>query len=191
MGLSEQTNFIDLFFLILCLRIIYITITRGVLRESFKLAGLLIGSLCAFHFYNSFAQSLGSKIAFLNKDHLSFISFLLIFGCIVLVFILFRMIVTSFFKTNEISFSERWLLAVLGVFRTIFLLSIIFFIYFLFPTHSKYPYKSISYRVCKNLAPKIYLASFRAFNSFGKDIKLNKEVELYHEAKKVLPRDSK
>lgn len=183
MRLFEQSNLIDLFFLILFLRIVYIAITRGTLCESFKLAGLLIGGLLAFHFYNSFGQKLGSKIAFLSKGHLSFVSFLLIFSCVILIFILFRLIVTSFFKVNEISFPERWLLFVMGAFRATFLISVIFFIYFLFPAHSKYPSKSISYNLCKNFAPKIYAAAFKAFGSFNKEFKLNEEVESYHESR--------
>jgi len=79
----------------------------------------------------------------------------------------------------------------MGAFRATFLISIIFFLYFLFPSSSKYPYKSISYKLCKNFAPKIYAVTFRTFGSFNKDFKLNEEVKSYHEVKKVLPGSSK
>ena len=191
MGVFTQANFIDLFFLILCLRIIYIAVSRGALREGFKLMGLLAGSLCAFHFYVLIAQRLSSKLTFLKEESLFFVSFFGILSSVVLIFVLLRLIATSLFKLNTISSGERWLLLLAGFFRAAFLISIILFLYYLSPAYSRQNQLGISYKAFKNFAPKVYSATFSVFKKINGNIKLNKEVGLYHETKRSLPPHSK
>ena len=191
MGVFTQANFIDIFFLILCLRIIYIAVSRGSLREGFKLMGLLVGGLSAFHFYVIVAQRLSSNLTFLKDESLFFVSFFGILSSVVLIFVLLRLIATSFVKANTVSFGERWLLLLAGAFRAVFLISIILFLYYLSPAYSKQGRLGISYKVFKNFAPTVYLATFNGFKKINEDVKLNEEVELYYEAKRNLPPHSK
>ncbi len=187
MEISESQNLIDLVFLILCLRVIYISISRGIVSESFKLAGLLLGSFFAFHYYSSLAD----KIPFLSREYSLLLSFLLILLWIRLIFTLSRLIVTFFFKKGEVYFTEGVMLFFLGAFRASLIGSIIFFSLYLSPLDSKHFCHNISYSISKNVGPKIYLVAFQVYDKFSSKIVVNKEVEEYYEAEKPLPGNSK
>lgn len=191
MEISGSQTFIDSLFLILCLRVIYISISRGIIRENFKIGGLLLGSFFAFQYYFSLADNLSDKIPFLNRGYFLLFSFLLILLGIRLVFIIARLIVTFFFKRDEIYFKERVLLFFLGAFRASLIGSIILFSLYLSPLDSKYFCHSISYSIFKNVGPKIYLVAFRGYDKISSKIVINKEVEEYYEAEKPLPGNSK
>ena len=128
--MSGKQALIDLFFLILCLRVTYISATRGILRESFKIGGLLVGALFALHYYFSLGDYISKKILFLGKDYPYLVSFLLILLSIGVVFSLSRSIVTLLFKNKkeEISAEERWVSVFMGGFRAVFLSSIVIFL---------------------------------------------------------------
>ena len=191
MEISGSQTLIDLLFLILCLRVIYISISRGIIRENFKIGGLLLGSFFAFQYYSSLADSISDKIPFLNRGYFLLFSFLLILLGIRLIFTLFRLIVTFFFKKDEVYLKERVLLFFLGAFRASLVGSIIFFALYLSPLDSKYFCHSISYSVFKNIGPKIYLIAFKVYDKVSPKILVNKEVEEYYEVKKPLPGNSK
>lgn len=186
MEISGSQAFIDLFFLILLLRIICIAVLKGVLRESFKVAGLLVGSLIAFQHYSIFADKVTQKILFLNKGSLYFLSFLLILLAIQAVFIFLRVIVCCIHKKEEISLPERRLAFFIGAARAIFTSSIVIFMMYLSPLNVRYFNKSISYNIFKNIAPKAYLMSFGVYTNINKGVILNKEVKEYYETKKSI-----
>jgi len=191
MEISGNQVLIDLLFLILCLRVIYISISRGIVRENFKIGGLLLGSFFAFQYYSSLADSISDKIPFLSRGYFFLFSFLLILLGIRLTCTLFRLIVSFFFKRDEIYLKEKILLFFLGAFRASLIGSIIFFLLYLSPLDSKYFCHSISYSVFKNIGPKIYLIAFKVYDKASSKIVVNKEVEEYYEAEKLLPGNSK
>jgi len=190
MEISGSQTFIDLFFLILCLRVVYISISRGIVSESFKLTGLLLGAFLAFHYYYSFADKISDKIHFLSREYFLLFSFLLIFLGIRLIFTLARLIVTFFFKKEESAFKERVVLFFLGVFRASLIGSVIIFSLHLSPFDSKRFHHSLSYSLLKNFGPKIYLMTFKVYDKISFKMVVNKEVVKYYEAKKSLPRNS-
>ena len=191
MEISGSQTFIDLFFLILCLRVVYISISRGIVSESFKLAGLLLGAFFAFHYYYSFADKISDKIHFLSREYFLLFSFLLIFLGIRLIFTLARLIVTFFFKKEDLSLKERSLSFFLGAFRASFIGSIILFSLYLSPLDSKCFCHSISYSIFKNIGPKIYIMAFNVYDKINFKILINKEVVKYYEAEKPLSGNSK
>lgn len=182
---------IDLFFLILCLRVIYISISRGILREGFKVLSFFLGSFFAFHYYTSLSGIISANAPFLNREYFLFISFLLIFLGITLIFAILRLIVTFFFKKGDKRLSERVLLFVIGAFRASLLASVIIFSLHLSPLDSKYFCHSMACNLFKNVGPRIYLTTFKVYNKFNPEIILNKEVKEYYEVKKFLSRSSK
>jgi len=191
MEISGSQTLIDLVFLILCLRVVYSSISRGIVCESFKLVGLLLGSFFAFHYYFSLADKISDKIPFLSREYFLLFSFLLILLGIRLIFTLSRLIVTFFFKKKEIYFKERVMLFFLGAFRVFLMGSIIFFSLYLSPLDSKHFCHSISYSISKNVGPKIYLLAFKVYDKFSSKIVVNKEIEEYYEAEESLPGNSK
>ncbi|NQT28115.1 MAG: CvpA family protein, partial [Candidatus Omnitrophica bacterium] len=191
MEISLSQTFIDLVFLILCLRVVYISISRGIIHECFKLAGLLLGSFFAFHYYSSLADKISDKIPFLGREYFLLFSFLLILLGVRLIFTLSRLIVTFFFKKDEVYFKEMVMLFFLGSFRASLIGSIIFISLYLSPLDAKNFCHSISYSISKNVGPKIYLVAFKVYDKFSPKIVVNKGVEEYYEAEKSLPGNSK
>jgi len=187
MEIFGSQPFVDLFFLILCLRVIYISISRGIVCESFKLAGVLLGSFFAFHYYSSLAD----KIPFLSREYFLLIAFISIFLWIRLILTLSRMIVTFFCKKDGVCFKARVVSLFLGAFRASLIGSVIFFSLHLSPLDSKYFCHSISYSIFKDISPKIYLVALKGYGKFNPKIIVNKEVEKYYEAEKPLSGNSK
>ncbi len=178
---------IDLFFLLVFVRIIYISLSRGSLRENFKIIGLLVSSFFAFQYYPLLGDDINAKIPFINKEFLYFISFSLIFSGIIIAFGVTGTIITLFLKRDEIDLAERWFLLFAGIFRAAFLSSVIFFLFHLSPIGSKRFSGSISYRVFKNIEPKIYLIAANGYSKFYPKAELNREVKTYYEAESVVP----
>ena len=150
-----------------------------------------MGSLFAFHYYSYLSGIISKKIPFLSKEYFLFFSFLLIFLGVGLIFTLIRLIVTSFFKKSEIYLKERLLVLGTGVFRALFLASVLIFSLHLSPLDSKHFCHSISYSIFKDIGPKIYLTSFKVYNKLNPEVTVNKEVEEYYETKKSLSRSNK
>ena len=186
MEITARAALIDLFFLILCLRIIYISVSKGALQEGFKIAGLLLSSLFAFHLFSFLGNSLSNKVTIISKDYLYFISFLVIFLGIGAIINLIRLILALLFKREEVPKSERWAGLLIGGFRASYLSSIILFLLYLSPLGLQYFNDTISYKIFKKIAPKVYLLSFEAYSKFYTKAEVNKEVEEYYETKQSL-----
>lgn len=196
MEIIEKLELIDLFFLILCLRISYIAVSGGILKEILKILGLLCGSILAFHYYPFLAIRIEDKFLFLSflrqkERSFCFVSYLLIFVATLIVISLLRGIVIYFFKKEKISIKEKLSSLFAGLLRFVFLASIIIFFFYLTSLHPKYYSNSVSYRVFKNIAPQTYLVFFKFYNKFDSQIKINKEVEEYYETKKFLSGSNK
>ncbi len=176
-------NLIDLFFLTLCLGIIYASISKGLLCEMFKVSGLLLGAFFAFQYYLFFSDKISGKIFFLKPKLLHVIIFFSIFISVRMVFTFLRLIVSSMLKKkyvlDEKSYTEKLILIFVGVFRGVFFSSVIFYILFLSPIDSKYFNKGISYGMFKNFAPGIYLAAAKLGSEFNPQMKVNEEAEKY------------
>ena len=182
-GKNIIVSFIDLFFLILCLGTIYVSISRGLLCEIFKVVGLLLGAFAAFHFYLLLSIKISGKMAFLKSKFLYLIAFFLIFFSIRMVFTFLRLIVSAIIKKkyvlDEKSYIDKTVLIFIGGARGAFFSSVIFFILFLSPLDVKYFNKGISYGLFKNFAPESYLAIAALCSKFNPQIELNEEVRNY------------
>jgi uncharacterized membrane protein required for colicin V production len=182
MQISGWQVVIDIFFLILCLGITYIAVSRGIVSEIFRIAGLLAGLFFAFQYFSFLGDSVKNKIGLFNKEYLYLFSFLLIFLGIGAVFGLARLIVTFLFKRETLSLRERWLCFFLGVCRAVFLSSVIIFVLQLSPVKPRYLTNTISYNIFMPIAPKAYCLSFRIYQRFDEKAVLSKEAEKYCQA---------
>lgn len=171
---------VDLFFLILILRVVYIAISKGVLCEIFKAAGLLIASIFSFHYYYILGDYIGKRVSFLNKEYLYFTCFLLILISIWAIFSLLRTIATLLVaKDKEVSFPQRWVSAFIGWGRAIFFSSVVVFLFQQVPFDQKIFKKTISYGMFKKIAPKIYLVTLNLYQKINPKVKVNNEVVKY------------
>lgn len=181
MEIIKRLGAIDLVFIIIFLRITYAAVSRGFIVELFKIVGLLVGGILAFHFYPPLARDLVSKIPFLNESYLSSITFISIFIVVAIIFSLLGKIIKAFSKKREVPLAEKVVSMFAGWFRCAFLFSVIIFFLYLSPLQSMHFKNSFSYPWFKNVAPKIYLLSIKIGQQLNKNMMLNEEVENYYE----------
>ncbi|MCF7887380.1 MAG: CvpA family protein [Candidatus Omnitrophica bacterium] len=177
MDIAGRPGIIDIFFLILFLRIVYVAASRGALREACKLIGLISASLFAFHFYPNLAEIIRAEISFINSNYLYSVSFFLIFIAIKIIFSLLNLIISLFLPKAEISAKERMVLLAVGAFRGFFLFSTIFFLLSLSSFKPDYVKNSLFYNFSKRIAPSFYLISAKIFKGFN--LTVNEKIEDY------------
>ncbi|MCF7893732.1 MAG: CvpA family protein [Candidatus Omnitrophica bacterium] len=179
MDIAGRPEIIDILFLILFLRIIYVAASRGVLREFCKVAGLISATFFAFHFYSNLTELIKAKISFINPNYLYFVSFFVIFIVVRIVFSLLNLIISLFLSKEEVLAKKRIALLLVGAFRGFLLFSTIFFLLNLASFNPNYIKNSISYNLSKKVAPSFYLISAKIFRGFNKGFKINEEVKDY------------
>lgn len=176
---SAVAAFVDVIFVIICLRIIYIAAARGVFCEAIKLVGLLIGSFFAFQYYSLLGSTVGQSISFLDKRQFHLVTFLVILLGIRAVFSLLGLIARLLFKRQDISTSERWIAAVVGGVRAILIFSIVIFIFQLTSFNPENFSNSIACNLFRNAAPRTYIIAHSAFTTIFPKFFVNKKVEDY------------
>lgn len=186
MQIIEKINLIDIFFLIVGLRIIYIAASGGIIKEIFKITGSLGGAFLAFHYYSPFASMIGEKIPFLNEQYIGFLPFFFIFSVLVIFFSFLGKLINLFLKREELSLEEKSVALFAGIFRFIFFTSVVIFGLSLLPVDKKYYQGSFSYRMFKNVAPGIYLGTVEFYSKFNQKAVVNEEVKKYYEVKESL-----
>ena len=178
---------VDIFFLILCLRVVYSAVAAKTVREFFKVAGLLLGMLLAFHFY-SFLGKKGSNIPFISAQYLDLISFLVIFFSVRSTFGCLGLIVSLLVKKKEETPRQKWVLLASGGLRSVLLASVFIFSLQLSPLDSKYFINSFSYNICKNFAPGTYLFLTKLlFENKEGVLKPNEDVQKRYESLQKSP----
>ncbi len=179
MGIAGRPEVIDIFFLVILLRIIYIAASRGFLREFCKLAGLFCASFLAFGFYPYLSEIVRTRVSFINPNFLHFIAFFLIFVVVRLTFSLVILIIGLFLPKPEASAKDKVLLLGLGSFRAVFFLSVIFFSLSLLSFNPRYIRDSLTYNLFKKVAPSVYLFSAGIVRRLNEDFEVNTRVEGY------------
>lgn len=126
----KQFNWLDIFVLIILIRMGYIAIKGGMPQELFKLSGALLAVYLSMHYYMTLAYFIAR---WFGKDKepgqflrlFSFI-FLAIFGYLVFVFL--RHLFLRFFKMEATPYLNKWGGFVLGLGRAFLLISMAIFI---------------------------------------------------------------
>ncbi len=182
MGIFEGFGLIDLIFLILCLRITYEAVSKGIFVEIFKILALVINSVFTFQFYPFVAEKISTKISFLSKDIVKAITAIALFFIIGIIFGLLIKIIDAFFKRKEITSSEKLAAVIFGFLRLALLTSTIVFLLYLFPAKPQF-LNGYTSRIFKNVAPKVYLMTAGVYSKFT-------PLEVNAEAEKILNTDS-
>lgn len=182
MGIFEGFGLIDLIFLILCLRITYEAVSKGIFVEILKLLALFINSIFTFQFYPFIAEKFSSKISFLSKDFVKAITAILLFFIIGIIFGLLIKIIDALFKRKEILPSEKLLAIIFGFLRLALLASVIVFFLYLFPAKPQF-LSGYTSRIFKNVAPKVYLMTAGIYSKFIPALAVNTEVKKIYETK--------
>ncbi|UCG34658.1 MAG: CvpA family protein [Candidatus Omnitrophota bacterium] len=187
MEVIKRVALIDFVFLIVCLRILYIAIIQGVLREAFRLGGIFCGSVLAFHFYPQLAKTIEVNLPLVGQKYFALAAFILIFLGAKTAFYLVAKIAGLLFERENNSLVQRWISFFMGILRFIVLGSTALYLFSISPLNPKY-YEGLALRALKNAAPKIYLVSAEIFKKSVPELKVeaNKEVQNYYEAEKFL-----
>ncbi len=130
-NILKQINWVDIFVLIVVLRICYVSVKSGFPAEIFKLCGTLTALYVALHYYAPLADylnglfSLGGRV---SSEFQRFVIFLVLAGAGYGIFVLLRNIFSHFIKMEALSALNKWGGLVLGLVRSALSVSLILFI---------------------------------------------------------------
>jgi uncharacterized membrane protein required for colicin V production len=130
-GIVQQFNWVDIFFIILLLRICYIAFKTGIVPEFFKTLGALFAIYVALHYYTGLSDLLNSRFDLDKKLPLDFLDFLC-FGLLAilsyLVGILFRQAFCRLIKLEAVPRLNKWGGLVIGIVRAVLVCGLFAFI---------------------------------------------------------------
>lgn len=128
----QRFNWVDIFVIILSLRILYIAFKTGFVSELFKLLGTLLAVYVGMHYYTAFSDLLRSRFGLEKKiplDFLDFICFILLVAVSYLVGILFRQVFCRLIKLEAVPRLNQWGGLIIGIFRAVLLAGLFVFIF--------------------------------------------------------------
>jgi len=129
--IKNQINWIDLFVIIILIKICYVAIKTGFPVELFKILGLILATYLSLHYYfrlSSFVSILlGSKN--IPSVFLSLLSFIFLAGAGFLFFSFLRRIFFKLVKMEAVSSLNKWGGLVLGITRGFLFAGLVIFIF--------------------------------------------------------------
>lgn len=130
LGALKQFNWLDIFVVILLLRISYIAIKNGFSIELFKLLGTVLATYLSLHYYLIFADYIATRTGANNIPSAYLTSFVLVALAIAgyLVFALLRNIFYRFIQMDAVPNLNKWGGLLFGLSRGVLLVSLIIFI---------------------------------------------------------------
>lgn len=154
----RQFNWVDIFALILLIRIGYISLKTGFAVEIFKILGAFFACYLSLHYYPNLAVTMSAHFKRLPPDffNLLFAAILMVFWY--LIFVLLRTIFYRVIKLEAEAYLDKWGGLILGLARGFLAVSLVFFVLVL--SHFNYLEKSVkgsySGKFFLKVAPSIY-----------------------------------
>lgn len=143
MNIIKQVNWIDIFILILVIRVCYVAAKSGFVLELFKLLGTVITLYLSMHYY-LFVSSLLVKYIPAQEVYIKLINCANFVNLVIIGFFAFklgRVLFNRLLKVEAVSTLNKWGSLFLGIARSILLASII--MYMLVISNSSYLNKSV------------------------------------------------
>jgi len=136
LNILKQFNWVDIFFVILLIRICYVAIKNGFPVELFKLLGTLSAVYLSLHYYIIFSDDIVNRIGVKNipLEYLSFFSFIALAALGYLIFMLLSKVFSRFIQMQAVPNLNKWGSLILSMMRGFLLVSLIIFILFIAPT---------------------------------------------------------
>lgn len=138
----KQFNWIDIFAIILFIRIGYIALKNGFFVELLKLLGTILALYLSLHYYIIFSDYIISRIGTKSVDteFVRIIAFIALAILGYLIFMLLRAVFSRFIQMEAVPTLHKWGGFILGILRGVVLLSLLIFIFVISPfsylTHS-------------------------------------------------------
>ncbi len=181
LNIIKQINWIDIFVIILLVRICYIAGEHGLLLESFKFLGTLSAVYLSLHYYKGLSDSIQNSIGLEDPPTHLFNLFSVIILAIIGygIFALLRKGFSKLVKMEAEAHLNRWGGLVLGIIRGFLFSSLIIFIFVV--SDSEYLNKSVissySGEYVFKIAPATYSSLWNNFFSkFMPQEKLNEAI---------------
>ena len=183
----NQFNWIDIFVFIIFLRIFYVSSKTGLPAEFFKILGTFSALYLSLHYYTPLTDFV--SVRFGNKNppaQIYFVSFVALSLIGYAVFILVRLSADRLVKTELNAELSKWLGLTVGLARTVFLSSLILFIFLVsgLAYFKKSIEKSYFGTYLVRVAPSAYswfwhniTAKFMTSEKFNKSVKSTLEVK--------------
>jgi uncharacterized membrane protein required for colicin V production len=130
LNILNQVNWVDIFVLILGVRICYVAVKSGFPVELFKFIGTIAAIYLSLHYYVLLTAYIKEWLPLegrLPQDFLQFIVFLALAAAGYYSFMVLRSIFYRFLKMEAVSTLNKWGSLILGVARAVFLASLIMF----------------------------------------------------------------
>lgn len=129
LDIAKQFNWIDIFVIIIALRICYVAVKSGFLAEFFKILGTIFAIYLSLHYFTALSEFIQEHIPqkAIPMEFLDFLSFLELAIVGYLVFAILRQIILRFIKMEAVPKLSRWGGLILGVARIFLLTSLIMF----------------------------------------------------------------
>jgi len=135
LNILKQCNWVDIFFVILLIRICYVAIKNGFSVELFKLLGTLSAVYLSLHYYIIFSNYIVGRIGekFIPLEELDFFSFITLAILGYLIFMLLGKAFSSFIHMEAVPNLNKWGSLILGIIRSFLLVSLLIFIFVIAP----------------------------------------------------------
>ena len=136
LDILKQFNWVDIFSVILLIRICYVAIKNGFPVEFFKLLGTLSAIYLSLHYYIIFPDYIVGRIGAKNipLEYLTFFSFIALAILGYLIFMLLGKAFSSFIHMEAVPNLNKWGSLILIIIRSFLLVSLIIFIFVIAPT---------------------------------------------------------
>ena len=131
LDILKQFNWVDIFFVVLLIRICYVSVKNGFPAELFKLLGTLLAVYLSLHYYIDLSGYITSytNAKNLSLEYLTVISFAALAILGYFVFALLGKIFSRFLKMEAAPKLNKWGGLILGMARSFLLMSLIIFIF--------------------------------------------------------------
>ncbi len=133
MDIVKQFNWVDIFVIIILIRICYVSMKSGFSAEVFKLPGTVLAIYLAFHYYIGLGDIVRKYVSeeMVPLEFIDFICFVLLVLLGYLLFLILREAFSRFLKLEAVPLVNRWGGLVLGAGRGILLAGLVIFMLFI------------------------------------------------------------
>lgn len=162
--IKNQLNWLDIFVVIILIRICYTAVKTGFPVELFKILGLILAAYLSLHYYSRLSLFVSTLLGSKNISplFLSLLSFIFLAGTGLLVFSFLRRIFFKFVKMEAVSALNKWGGFVLGIARGFLFASLLIFIFVM--SRADYLKKTVTTSYCAKgvfkIAPAAYVWIF-------------------------------
>jgi len=135
LDILKQFNWVDIFFVILLIRICYVAIKNGFSVELFKLLGTISAIYFSLHYYIIFPDYIIGRIGAKNipLEYLTFFSFVVLAILGYLIFMILSKVFSRFIQMEAVPNLNKWGSLILGIIRSFLLVSLLIFIFVIAP----------------------------------------------------------